>query len=83
MDRKALERILDVQEMIQSDDVLMGEYESVQAAFLEMLPQLTEAQRDTLLDYLGVCVEIHLRMLEKAIEMRLPRGQPQIYHRLG
>ena len=70
MDRNALERILDVQEMIQSDDVLMGEYESVQAAFLEMLPQLTEAQRDTLLDYLGVCVEIHLRMLEKAIEMK-------------
>ncbi|MBQ8239020.1 MAG: hypothetical protein IJZ39_12850 [Oscillospiraceae bacterium] len=32
--------------------------------------ELTEVQREILLDYLGVCVELHLQMLEKAIEMK-------------
>lgn len=62
--------ILDVQEQIRADQMLLSEYETAQKAFLAMLTQLTDAQRDILLDYLGVCVEIHLRMLEIAIEMK-------------
>lgn len=53
---------------IHSDDILMSEYRAAHAAFLEILPQLTEVQQGVLLDYLGVCVEIHLRMLEGAIK---------------
>ena len=68
MDRKVVECILDIQDKIHSDDVLMSEYKAAHAAFLEMLAQLTEVQQTILLDYLGVCVEIHLRMLEESLK---------------
>ena len=66
MDRKCAERIQNIQERIQSDSDLMGEYNTHHARFLQMQDELSESQREILMDYLGVCIEIHLRMLEEA-----------------
>ena len=70
MKQLTAKRILDIQECILTDNTRVEEYKVTQTAFLTMLPELTEVQRDILLDYLGVCVELHLQMLEKAIEMK-------------
>lgn len=66
MDREAVNQILDIQEMLRSDPGLMAEHDTAQRAFLAMLPELTEKQQNILWGYLGVCVEIHLRMLALA-----------------
>ena len=63
MNRSVAKRILDIQEMIRSDFALMEEYAGCQSAFLNLIPELTEKQQNILWDYLGVCTEIHLRML--------------------
>ena len=68
MDRKSTERILNIQERIQSDSELMGEYNVHHARFLQMQNELTESQQEILMNYLGICIEIHLRMLEEAIK---------------
>ena len=67
MNRNSAERIMELQEQIQSDFALMGEYKRHHAKFLEMLHSLSQDQQDILTNYLGVCIEIHLRMLEEAI----------------
>ena len=66
MDRKSTERILNIQERIQSDSELMGEYNVHHARFLQMQNELTESQQEILMNYLGICIEIHLKMLEEA-----------------
>ena len=66
MEQFVVNRILDIQETLRSDPGLMAEHEAAQRAFLTTLPELTEKHRDILWDYLGVCVEIHLRMLALA-----------------
>ena len=70
MERLTAQRILDIQEKICADQVLMVEYRTAQTAFLEMLPHLPQAQQDIIMNYLGVCVELHLRMLENALEAK-------------
>ena len=70
MDRMTARGILDTQEKVCADEFLATEYRTAQAAFLKMLPHLPQDQQDTIMDYLGVCVELHLRMLENAIEMK-------------
>ena len=66
MDREVAERIVTIQEIIQSDGALMEEYQAYHAKFMKMLPELTEMQLDILTNYLGICNEIHLRMLVEA-----------------
>ena len=66
MDREVAERIVTIQEIIQSNFALMEEYREYHAEFLKMLPELNEKQQNILMDYLGICIEIHLRMLEEA-----------------
>lgn len=66
MNRNSTVRIMDIQERIQSDADLMGEYNIHHAKFLAVLDELTESQQDILMDYLGICIEIHLKMLEEA-----------------
>ena len=66
MNQDAVKQILDIQEQIRTDTVLMGEYEAAQTEFLKLLSELAENQQNILLDYLGVCIEIHLRMLEES-----------------
>ena len=70
MKRLTVQRILDIQEAICADQVLMTEYRTAQAAFLEMLLRLPPSHQDTIMDYLGACIELHLRMLENAIEAK-------------
>ena len=66
MNRNSAQRVLDIQERIQSDADLMGEYNIHHAKLLAVLDELTESQQDILMDYLGICIEIHLKMLEEA-----------------
>ena len=66
MDREVASRIVTIQEIVQSDLALMEEYREYHAEFLKMLPELNEKQQNILMDYLGICIEIHLRMLEEA-----------------
>ena len=68
MDQSVVKRILDIQDMIRSAAGLMAEHDAAQRAFLAMLPELTESQRNIIWDYLGVCLEIHLRMLALACD---------------
>ena len=66
MDREVASRIVTIQEIVQSDLALMDEYKEHHAKFLKILPELNEKQQNILMDYLGICIEIHLRMLEEA-----------------
>ena len=66
MNRNSAERIMDIQERIQSDSDLMEEYKVHHAKFLGMLDELNESQHNILVNYLGICIEIHLKMLEEA-----------------
>ena len=52
-------KILEAQERI--DRELTGEYGFRQERFLKVLQNLSQDQRSTVLDYLGVCIEIHLK----------------------
>ena len=68
MDRETAKRIVDLQEKIQSDTLLMDEYRELHARFIQMQAEINENQRNILMDYLGICIEIHLKMLEEAIK---------------
>ena len=68
MRQTTAKRILDIQEMLRADTTLMDEYRERHTEFLAMLLKLNEDQKSVLMDYLGVCIEIHLRMLEEAIK---------------
>ena len=66
MDREAASRIVTIQEIVQSDLALMDEYKEHHAKFLKILPELNEIHQEILMNYMGICNEIHLRMLEEA-----------------
>ena len=68
MDRETAKRIVDLQEKIQSDTLLMDEYRELHARFIQLQTEINENQRNILMDYLGICIEIHLKMLEEAIK---------------
>ena len=68
MDHETAKRIVDLQEKIQSDTLLMDEYRELHARFIQMQAEINENQRNILMDYLGICIEIHLKMLEEAIK---------------
>ena len=68
MDQKVVDRILDIQEAVQCDVTLMKEYQEYHAQFLAMLDELEPAHQNTLMNYLGVCIEIYMRMMEAAIK---------------
>ncbi|MBQ9147940.1 MAG: hypothetical protein IJX69_00025 [Oscillospiraceae bacterium] len=68
MNQEVARKILQIQETVRSDLDLMAEHQSKQEAFLALLSDLSQDQQDVLLDYLGVGIEIHLRMLEICLE---------------
>ena len=64
-------RIIALQEMLLQDErycQLHEEYMQCNSRFAQLLQELTKNQRAAAEDYLGVCAEMHLRMLEVACE---------------
>ena len=69
MDVSAARKIIEVQEVLLLDEryqQLNAEYDLYGRQFAEVLRELSPRQRSVVEDYLGVCVEMHLRMLEAA-----------------
>lgn len=62
MNQETVRNILDAQEQLASG--LLGEYYVRQKEFLQILDNISKDKRDVILDYLGICVEIHLKLLE-------------------
>lgn len=71
MDRETVMKILDIQQAAREDPAyqeLLAEYEPIHQRFLETLRTMDPAVREVLMDYLGVTVAMHLRLLEMAVE---------------
>lgn len=65
-------KILAVQDAARGDayyNRLMDEYAVLDQRFLNILPTLTGEQRDAVMDYMGLFIAMHLRMLELACLM--------------
>lgn len=66
MCREAIDKYLELQEKIGADkeyDNLIQEYRAKNAEFLAVLEDLDPQQRQMIEDYLGICVELHTKML--------------------
>ena len=67
MERKTVERLLAVQDMAGSDPQygkLLPEYRRLDKALLAALPDMTPAQREIVMDYVGCVHEMNRRLLE-------------------
>jgi len=65
------EKMIEVQERLLTDPNYLErnrEYLECNAAFVRVLGELTPEQRRIVEDYLGICVELHTRMLQIACE---------------
>ena len=69
VDRKTVTRLLDVYDIALVDPEyrrLHGEYTVYQQKVLELYDWLEEEQLAALVDYLGVCAQMHLRLMALA-----------------
>lgn len=67
-------KYLDLQEQLMQDSEyggLLGEYRRQNGAFLAVLEQLDPRQRQVVEDYLGICAELHTKMLLLACRSKL------------
>ena len=67
MEREIAERIFAVQGMAKDDPFykkLLAEHQILNDRFLEILPTLSDVQRDAVMDYLGLAFAMNLRLLE-------------------
>ena len=55
-------KIMDAQEKL--DHLLISEYTQRHEACLKLLQILPQEQRDIFMDYFGICIEIHLKLME-------------------
>lgn len=74
MNQALVPEILHIQKKALDDPdyrVLLDEHDAANARLLDILPALTPAQRDAVLDYFGLVTAMHLRLLELALEEEL------------
>ena len=67
MTKETVKKILDAYENL--DIELMKEYSEKHDLFLELLSELQERERNIVMDYFGVCIEVHLKLLEFITDM--------------
>ena len=70
MDNYLMDRIWDAQGELSADPQyaeLLKEYRIKNAELLDQLETMTALQQDSVMDYLGVLTELHLKMLIHAI----------------
>lgn len=70
MDRKLVQKMLDVQSRARQDvgtQPLLEEYEAAGARLLALLPGMSVQQRDAVMDYIGVFGALQLKLLELAL----------------
>ena len=70
MSREASRKLLQLQEATMEDETyrqLMDEHGARNERFLEVVQSLSEEQQTAIYAYLGVLIEMHLRMLEQAL----------------
>lgn len=71
MNQNDVQKYLQLQEQLMTDDgygCLLQEYREKNAEFLAVLEGLAPQQRQTIEDYLGVCAELHTKLLLLACE---------------
>ena len=69
MNQEAARRIFAVQDAALSDEdykLLLEEHEVLSPQFLQALEEMEPRQRDAVMDYLGLGINMHLRLLEMA-----------------
>ena len=70
MRKELSKKILQLQEAAMEDETyrqLMDEHGVRNERFLQVVQSLSEEQQTAIFDYLGVLIEMHLRMLEQAL----------------
>ena len=71
MNRNIFDRILRAQERITTDpqeQALWKEHEIVNARFQQQLETMTPVQREAVMSYFGLVIQLHLRTLEAALK---------------
>ena len=79
---ETIQKMLDTQDQLRSNpefSSLQAEYRQRSEDFMRILEQLSSVQRDGILDFFGVCIEIHLRLLKTACQAAIPddRNKPE------
>ena len=71
MNREVSDKILSIQEAILQDaqyQQLAAEHTALNARFLEIVNALDKQQQDAIFDYLGLILQMHIKMLEYACQ---------------
>ena len=71
MKKATAHKILDIQEAMREDTEykqLFAEYIYQNDRFLECLATMTQEQTDTVMDYIGILNELHLKTLDYAVQ---------------
>ena len=71
MDKTVFDKIYLLQDQIRNDSAyqqVLAEHERLNAELLNQLDTMNESQRNAVLDYCGVLVEMHLKILEYSIQ---------------
>ena len=74
MDAFAAKKILELQDVVRIDPEyrqLVAEHEVLNTRLLSQLETMTPSQQSAVMDYIGLCIEIHLKLLSQAV--MLPR----------
>ena len=72
MDLQTAKKIMHILETAQRDphyQHLYREYEAVNGKLLAQMDTMSDAQRSAVLDYIGLCAEIHMTQLVLALHM--------------
>lgn len=73
MDKTAFKKIWELQESFQTHpeyQQLLAEHERLNAKLLKQLDTMNDSQRNAVLDYCGILIELHLKMLEYSVQSR-------------
>lgn len=71
MEQQIVQKLLDIQDRLITDpqyQSLMPEYRQRNTQLLAALETMEPEQKDAVLDFLGIALEMHLRMLELACQ---------------
>ena len=71
MKKETFDRIWEIQEQLRDDrehQAFLAEYEVLNNRFLQQLASMTQTQRDAVMDYCGVLIELQLRTWKYMLE---------------
>ena len=71
MDKEITEKLLQIQDKLLTDiqyQALYKEYKALDTAFKQLVFQMDDDTQSVIWDYLGICVQMHLKMVESALD---------------